>query len=205
MAQQAQHSWYFVCTGNICRSAFAEAYLRFLFNGAVTVHSGGTGVNQGLVPPEEIKILAAQQGLSLDEHMPRFIEGQDLKAHDIVLTATAAHRAQVLAEVPSLLNRVFTIKEFAQLLPHIDVEEIWQADPSKRWRAIARRASQLRSRVNVPGNDLDIIDPFKKDMDAYIASTQEIMEALDVIANVDNMRAPWAQTHSTTERNDFNE
>ncbi|WP_237222247.1 hypothetical protein [Rothia nasimurium] len=192
MVQQAQHSWYFVCTGNICRSAFAEAYLQRLFNGVAAVNSGGTGVNQALAPTEEIKTLAARQGLSLDEHTPRFIEGEELKAHDIVLTATVAHRAQVLAEAPTLLNRVFTIKEFAQLLPHIDVEEIQQADPSKWWRAAARKASQLRSRVNAPGNDLDIVDPFKKDMDVYIASTQEIMDALDVIANVEHMRASRA-------------
>lgn len=188
MTTENQHSWYFVCTGNICRSAFAEVYLRRLLQGRADVTSGGTGVNQALSPTSEIKSIAEQHGLSLDHHKPKYIDGEDLKTRDVVLTATVAHRAQVLAESPGLLKRVFTIKEFAQLLPLIDLTEINAEDASGWWRAVARKASELRSRVNTPEADLDILDPFKKDISIYEISTREIMDALDVVMATEKQR-----------------
>lgn len=188
MVTSPQHSWYLVCTGNICRSAFAEAYLRHAMGGTARVSSGGTGVNQALVPTEEIRAIATRHGLSLEEHRPKAIETDSLKEYDIVLTATVAQRGQILSEVPSLLNRAFTIKEFALLLPQIDLDAITEIDASKWWRSVARKASQLRSRVNKPECDLDISDPFRQEMSVYEKSTQEIIYALDLVVDAEMRR-----------------
>lgn len=192
MIHHEKSSWYFVCTGNICRSAFAQAYLQEKLPESSLVASGGTGINQALEPTDEIKSLAEEQGISLEGHRPRPLVEEEVRQYDVVLTATLAHRAQVLAEAPGLLNRTFTIKEFAQLLGKIDIQEITGETPSAWWRALARKASQRRSLVNTPENNLDIQDPFRKDMSVYNESVQEIIGALDAIVDIERKRAAQA-------------
>lgn len=180
-------TWYFVCTGNICRSAFAEAYLRHLLGDEASVRSGGTGINQALTPPEEILKLADASGLTLETHKPKAIKAGDLQAADIILTATTQHRANVLAESPLSLNKTFTIKEFALLLSHIDLTGISSTNDLREWwQQVVRQAARIRSRV--AAEDLDIADPFRESVEVYEKSTQEIMEALNLIASFGNQR-----------------
>ncbi|MDY3049855.1 MAG: hypothetical protein SOR40_08825 [Rothia sp. (in: high G+C Gram-positive bacteria)] len=185
---QEKSNWYFVCTGNICRSALAQAYLAHLLPQTTQVSSGGTGINPALGPTSEIQAMAAQLGTNLAHHRPKPIAQADLLEQDVILTATREHRLKVLAEAPSLLNRTFTIKEFAYLLENFSPPAHRGQSPSSWWRNLAQLASGRRRQLEDLGGKLDIADPYKQDVGVYQTCTREISEALQVIADFERAR-----------------
>ena len=184
-------SWYFVCTGNICRSAFGEAYLANeleKLGGEFKVSSGGTGVNQALVPTTEIMTLGARYGLTpyLKAHKPLELKEPDLEDQDIILTATENHRSQVLYLAPHLLHRVFTLREFAYLLEKIELPR--PSEGQNWWHLVLERVARIRSVAQAPGVELDIADPFRQSFDVYEKCIQEIIEALEPVLAAEKVR-----------------
>ena len=78
------------------------------------------------------------------------------EAADLILTATAEHRAVVLQESPRALKRTFTLLEFAHLASDVESLKRLRGDPFALVRAasVARGASTL--------DDYDITDPFEQ-------------------------------------------
>jgi len=59
----------FVCSGNICRSAYAEAYARQLLAGSgIQVASAGTYGIAGQPPTGDLRAVAAEDGLDVRRH-----------------------------------------------------------------------------------------------------------------------------------------
>ena len=167
-----------VCTGNICRSAFAASYLRQrlsqLAPGAFVVTSSGTGWYRGLEVPPPIRDLAQRHGITVDDHEPRYAVRAHYEAADLILAATRDHRQIILAEAPSALKRTFTVGEFADLLRWTSAAP--GADPDA-WRAAVRTAAMHRPSV-VPS---DIPDPYGLPREAYDEMAATLLPALDVI------------------------
>ena len=85
-----------VCTGNICRSPMAEIVLRERFAEAgldhVVVDSAGTSDEErgNPVDPRARRVLE-RHGYVVLPHEARRVTAADLRARDLVLTATATH------------------------------------------------------------------------------------------------------------------
>ncbi|TAM93143.1 MAG: low molecular weight phosphatase family protein [Jatrophihabitans sp.] len=109
----------FVCTGNVCRSPMAELLFRAWCapDADVVASSAGTYAltGRGMDGPS----LSALRGLGIDgsAHRARQFEPGHATGADLVLTATTEQRDLVITAAPSAFRRVFTLREFARLVP----------------------------------------------------------------------------------------
>ena len=81
----------FVCTGNTCRSPFAEAVARR--EGHVDAESAGLSAHAGDRPPEDTIVVARELGYDLSSHRARPLTEEMLERADVVVGMTAAHVA----------------------------------------------------------------------------------------------------------------
>jgi len=120
----------FVCTGNSCRSVMAE----FLFKKAlglrndVKVVSAGTGVYISMGASAETIEVLRREGLDASTHLSQPISMTMLKKADLILVMTQMHRQQIVERVPSVENRIYLLKEFANV-PRQPGTDLDIADP----------------------------------------------------------------------------
>lgn len=178
-----------VCTGNVCRSPFAEQFLQaelrlvspqqFLVSSAGTHALVGHGIDQGSA------LLLTESGFEATAFAARQVSSELLEESDLILTMTREQRAWLLRQSPRILKRVFTVREFARALnyvvKHAGASVPRGADPatvSYRWAEICRQASFYRS----DGGDLDdVVDPYRSSEEVYIQMYDELVPALDII------------------------
>ena len=86
----------FVCTGNTCRSPFAEAVARR--EGHVDVESAGLSAYAGDQPPGDAIVVARELGYDLSSHRARPLTEEMVERAEIVVGMTAAHVAAVGGE-----------------------------------------------------------------------------------------------------------
>ena len=79
----------FVCTGNTCRSPFAEAVARR--EGHVDVESAGLSAYAGDQPPDDAIVVARELGYDLSSHRARPVTEEMLERAEVVVGMTAAH------------------------------------------------------------------------------------------------------------------
>jgi protein-tyrosine phosphatase len=103
----------FVCKGNICRSPFAEAYLRQRLNGApVQVHSAGYHPKRNRPCPDEALAAARELATDLGPHRSRLLDAEMVRAADAIFTFDQENYSTVLARHPEAgrkLHRLSTL------------------------------------------------------------------------------------------------
>jgi protein-tyrosine phosphatase len=167
----------FVCTGNVCRSPMAELFfLACAAPGAVEVGSAGLGALVGDPIDTSAAIVLADVGLDPTRHRARQFTPELALAADLVLAAEREHRDGVIAAVPAAHRRVFTMKEFARLLP--------LAGGGTPTEMIAR-AGALRGQAGaVPAEEDNVRDGYRLDVPAVRAIAREIAQAVKDAADV---------------------
>ena len=167
----------FVCTCNVCRSPMAELFfLACAAPGSVEVTSAGLAALVGQPIDTSAAIVLADVGLDPTPHRARQFEPELALAADLVLAAEREHRDDVIAAVPGAHRRVFTMKEFARLLP---------AAGSGPAVEVIARAADLRGLVGqVSGPDDDVQDGYRLDVPAVRPIAREIAQAVKDIADV---------------------
>ncbi|MFT0848767.1 hypothetical protein VR010_13590 [Actinomycetaceae bacterium L2_0104] len=172
-----------VCTGNICRSPLSEYFLRNALNPEhFSISSGGTrAVRGGEVPEQQAKI-ARQLGLdAIVEHKPHQITANEIRDADLVLTATLRHRRRIVRMLPSASSRVFTMREYAHLAPHVREADLIEllAQGTEPLKTVAVAVHQIRGTVPAPSNseDYDIVDPFGEDKKTYRIAADQLVTA----------------------------
>ena len=183
-----------VCTGNICRSAWAHHVLQARLDAAlgadvVEVSSAGTGPNQALAVPEELLTLAPDAGVraALAAHRPRRLTARVLAGQDLVLTATEAHRDAVVREAPAALRRSATLLDAGALLADPDA-----VAPGGGGRALvaaleaARREGRgldagRRGLLPAGRRAADLADPFRGPAEGYTEMTRALEPALAAV------------------------
>lgn len=166
----------FVCTGNICRSAFAESYLRHRLAGTrfadVPVSSAGTMAVVDHAMDDEMAHQARLRGADPTAHVARQVTGRMLKSASAVIVFAPEHVAWIAREHPEYLSRVVALGQAAEALRSLpgggvvpgghlaqDVHRLrpqpratdWIADPFRQGPLAAQRAAD-----RIAG-DLDVV------------------------------------------------
>lgn len=120
----------FVCTGNTCRSAMAEAIFKDLAeknNISADVFSCGIfAVDEEKATNMAIKAME-NIGIDLNNHLATNINNSDINNMDVILCATKEHKRLVKEMYPNLKEKIFTIKEYAYGLDieYKDIKDPW--------------------------------------------------------------------------------
>lgn len=165
-----------VCTGNVCRSPYAERGLRAAIDPSVArVTSAGTRALVGEPATPQIEALLAERGIDGTGHEGTRLTAALLADVDLVLTATRAHRAQVLDLRPMLLKRTFTLREFARVAPEVHADA-----GTLTVQAIAD--ARALHRPERPEDD-DVTDPYGLDDSVYRRMAAELDATFSPIAD----------------------
>lgn len=186
-----------VCTGNICRSPYAELLLAHRLDevrpGAFDVRSLGTSalVGQG-VDPGSARLLEAG-GIAHEGFSARQISEQLLEGVDLVLPLTVEHRRLVLSYAPRLLKRTYTLKELARLIESAGRRRPWSerlegtATPEERWARITTELVRERGLSRGDGGADDVADPYRRDQSAFDLMGSEIDAAVETIVGLERL------------------
>jgi protein-tyrosine phosphatase len=177
-----------VCTGNICRSPFIERLLQHeldkrssVSERGVIVRSAGTGALAGsAMDPRAAAQLELHggdaAGFSARELTPALVAESDL-----VLTATRAHRGKVALMSPKALRRVFTFRDFADLVTGDDglSAPVTGTGPRTWVLQVTDRAAAGRGLRPPLAPDLaDIVDPYRREDEVFAIMAQQIVESM---------------------------
>lgn len=157
--EQERFSVLVVCTGNVCRSPMAEAYLRDALTpeDGVVVRSAGLHARVGdPVHPGMARLIH----VPFDDFVARQVNSEQIRDADLVLTMTRAHRSGIVTAVPGAVRSTFTLREFAELsgLVREFGVEIPDGSAGERLAALTAAAPRFRS-VRQAGDHDDIADP----------------------------------------------
>ncbi len=178
-----------VCTGNICRSALADYYLKnSLGTNRFTIHSAGTqAVKNGRVPAPQVAI-AHRYGLTnITEHIATQLSPKEVSPANLILTATLEHRRRIVRMVPSAAKKTFSAREFAHLCSQVREQDI--IDLMENRLALteipAAAVHQLRGFVTPPQapGAYDVVDPFGADLATYETAADQLISALDIVVS----------------------
>jgi protein-tyrosine phosphatase len=106
----------FICTANRCRSPMAEV----LFKQEVArrgeasqwqIQSAGTWTEPGMPATQFSQIVMARRQLDLAQHRSQPVDGDLLRAADLILVMTHNHRESLQAEFPEIAGRVYLLSQ----------------------------------------------------------------------------------------------
>lgn len=190
-----------VCTGNICRSAYAERLLQHQLDeiapGAFVIRSAGTQAMVGHpVEPSAAERLIRRNASDI-AFSARQLNETTLAGVDFVLAMAEEHRTAVVAMSPKMLKRSYTIREFAAILEaiqgdkNIDLPRGNSAEArTERWTKLRAKAVLKRheARAHLDGK-LDIDDPYRRGDAAFDAMVVELAPLLERITRFEDSHA----------------
>ena len=159
----------FVCTANICRSAYMELTARALAGEGSGLVFTSAGTHGFLESPMDAVMAATLPAGSADAFRSRRLDASVLEAADLVLTAEASHRALILEEHPHLVRSVFTVGQFYVAL---------EREPELRGRALVEAVARRRTPARAVD---DVADPYRRGVAAAEAAAGRISTMLSVI------------------------
>ena len=176
----------FVCTGNICRSATALQMLDHkLNNNLVILDSAGTyALNSSEMPPQAKQILD-EHHIKTTTHRSKQLTPELLEKSQLVLTATADHKSDVVKTLVKANRYTYTLLEFADLIDFVN-------DPGESDFEIEKMPITLEEKLHListargyinANKDRDIPDPFMQHITDYRHVGDLINTATDTIAN----------------------
>ncbi len=188
-----------VCTGNICRSAFAErlgrAFLAEIMGDdalAVRLVSAGTrAVVDSAMHPHSALVLGGYGAEAGDFRARQLVEGMAADA-DLTLTMTRDHRREVLRYAPWALARTFTLREAADLVRLLGDSRPGGEELTERARSLVREMAARRHLRHSDADD-DVRDPIGHPVDVHEEVGEAIAEALlPVLRRIADLRQPDA-------------
>lgn len=181
-----------VCTANQIRSPMAALLmaelLRRRFGGraeVLSVTSAGLHAVGG-VPLHPLAVAELdRRGVPHVGFLSTVLDPIMVAQSRLVLTATRAHRDQIIATVPQAVHRTFTCREMAYLLANTRPEDIPGTDLVERLVNVVELARRRRPYApTVPGVELDIEDPMGGPRRGYRRAARQIDEAVAAIVAV---------------------
>lgn len=172
----------FVCTGNVCRSPYAERRLRQLLpDVGVAIASAGTGALVGSDIEPATSTALSRLGADVSGFAARAVTPGMVAESELVLTMTRAHRGKVARLHPVALRRAFALGDFADLCRAAD-----------RWRPVAsaepwlpqvvREAAAVRGAVAPrDASEIDVVDPYRGSQRLHSEAFDRIEQQLEVV------------------------
>ena len=140
----------FVCTGNICRSAMAEAMMKNMVkkeNKNIDIYSCGIFAEDGWNATDNAVEVMKEHNIDLSKHRATNIRSSNIKNMDIILCATTSHKNNVINMYPDLVDKTYTIKEYAGYPKNdLDINDPWGYDLST-YRACARKIEDCLEKI----------------------------------------------------------
>ena len=158
----------FVCTGNICRSAYAERRAQHLV-GDVEFVSAGTHAMRGWGVDDQMAVELDRRGGSTEGFSAQQLTAPLARSADLILCATREHRGFIAEEWPDLLNRTFVMKPYARDLVASPGATAWSPLPTSLFRPALTRQD-------------DIADPYRLGHSEAARAADEIDDVLSRIA-----------------------
>ncbi len=157
----------FVCTGNLCRSATAEAFaVREMHRhpGApLRFTSAGTHAVEGSPAASRSVAAATMRGADLERHHARELTRRRVRAADLILCMSADHRPYVLAFDRSAGRRTFLLASFTRAVSQ------WAWLASSPGELVGMAAEHVREQ---PGDDVQ--DPLGHPTATYVACAERL-------------------------------
>jgi protein-tyrosine phosphatase len=172
----------FVCTGNICRSPYAERRLRQLLpDTGVPIASAGTGA----VVHSDIERQTSEQlrrlGADVTGFAARAVTPQLLDGAELVLTMTRTHRGEVARLRPAAMRRIFALGDFADLCRS---SATWRPiSPTRPWlpQVVAEAAAARGTVAPRDALDVDVVDPYGQSARTHTEAFDRIEDFLGVV------------------------
>lgn len=124
----------FICTGNICRSAMAEGMMKKLVkeeNIDAEIFSCGIYAETGDYATYNAIEAVKDYEVDITSHRATNIRVSKIKEMDLILCATVSHKQSVLYLYPELKEKVYTMKEYADICKDgqdLDIKDPWGYD-----------------------------------------------------------------------------
>jgi protein-tyrosine phosphatase len=184
----------FVCTGNVCRSSFAEILLRHLLRAGLgrgqaerfTVSSAGTNAiaGAGMDPLSRAELAPWRLDTAAAAFVARRVDAATIRNANIVLTADRSHRSSVVKLEPSALRTTFCIREWERLLRGTDLGTL-PSDPVACAQAMVAGAHLRRGTLSYASSADDAIpDPIGLPPAAHRVAAQMITSAAQCTAEL---------------------
>lgn len=180
-----------VCTGNVCRSPYIERRLQGALDaswepGAVKVVSAGTGALVGHPMDQRAAERLATWGAAAHDFTARQIDRELIASAQLVVTATRAHRTAVSRRHPRALKTTHALRDLALLSEQITPPSP-NADMSpEQWfdLVVPLLAAQRGIVPPLPDDDVDVIDPFRRDGSVFDLMVDQIESCLPPIVRL---------------------
>jgi protein-tyrosine phosphatase len=171
----------FVCHANLCRSPMAEFLARrLLADRPVTVASAGTDALDGLPMHPYAAEIAAETGADPAAFRTRALAPEHLTGATLVLTATRRQRSVCTALAPSVLHRIFTLRQFGRLAAAAEPPTDTVDDSL---RAAIEAAARARGRLQPTAPDADDLrDPIGGTAADFRRCAEEIERSMRPLA-----------------------
>jgi len=147
-----------VCKGNICRSAFAEYYLKREIPAEIyRVESCGLDVDQGLYSPPEAVSVAKEFKLDLELHRSKGLSSCDVHNADLILPMEFGQYLRLKAMFPNHHNKIRLLRDFAPLPDRLlcNIEDPYGANETefrRCFKQLQRALDGLKRHLVVQGD-----------------------------------------------------
>lgn len=183
----------YVCTGNLCRSPYAELLTRHLLERRLggraaqfDVSSAGVAAAVGspIHADTRDQLPWALRGAATERFAARQLDQTMIEQADLVLGLAREHRSLTVAAVPRAQTKAFSLLEFVRLGQVVDVTGL-PAAPVERARALVRDARMMRSRslLRRPEDD-DVPDPIGQPKRAHRHAAARIAPAARTLVDL---------------------
>jgi protein-tyrosine-phosphatase/predicted ATP-grasp superfamily ATP-dependent carboligase len=125
----------FVCRGNICRSPFAEAYVKHTLNRLgtldIAVESAGTFPEAGREPPDLARLVSREYDISLEGHRSRTIDPVMIDQAGAVVCMDFRDYADLTKGFPSVSGKLFFLRPFDSPGRDLEIRDPWEKPASE--------------------------------------------------------------------------
>ncbi|MBJ6801425.1 arsenate reductase/protein-tyrosine-phosphatase family protein [Geomonas propionica] len=147
----------FVCQGNVCRSAFAEYYLKSILSDmSVLVESCGLEVTRECLSPPDAVQVATSFGVDLKPHRSKGILSTKMETADMVIAMEYQQVVRLRKMFPVLAQRILLLSAFAPL-PYRLITNIYdpfglgEAELARCFRQMVRAVDSLNRQFIMRG------------------------------------------------------